>query len=380
LEKMTSVNREVLRWARESNNMDLEFVESKFKKITEWERGEDYPTYAQLENLSELYKKPVAVFFFPNIPEISTLKASCRTLPEFVFESLSYKIIRKMNKGKVMQINLKELNDNANPAPLLLTKIQFSRNIKSDASQLRTLLGITIEQQKNVRKSNDALELWRERLLQYGIYVFKDAFEDNSVSGFCLYDDEFPLIYINNSMSFTRQIFTLFHEVYHLISHTSGIDKMSDDFFSTLSEDQLFVEQACNAFAGEFLVPDEDFSKEIKHKTIDNDLVSKLGNLYNVSREVIVRKLLNLRVISQQEYEERSEEYRNDALRALQMKKADSGGNHYNTKISYLGHGYLHLVFDKYSKGKIDIYQLSNYTSTRVENIPKLERAWAGRH
>lgn len=32
----------------------------------------------------------------------------------------------------------------------------------------------------------------------------------------CINDEQYPVILINNSMSFARQIFTLLHELYHL--------------------------------------------------------------------------------------------------------------------------------------------------------------------
>jgi Zn-dependent peptidase ImmA (M78 family) len=70
------------------------------------------------------------------------------------------------------------------------------------------------------------------------VSVFKDAFRVDDYSGFCLYDDEFPLIYVNNSTSKTRQIFTLFHELAHLISHTSGIDTLRNDFIDRLPDNE----------------------------------------------------------------------------------------------------------------------------------------------
>ena len=69
-----------------------------------------------------------------------------------------------------------------------------------------------------------ALKTWRKVLTDAGVFVFKDAFRVEGYSGFSLYDDEFPIIYVNNSATKTRQIFTLFHELAHLLFHTSGID------------------------------------------------------------------------------------------------------------------------------------------------------------
>ena len=48
--------------------------------------------------------------------------------------------------------------------------------------------------------------------------MFKDSFKADDVSGLCLCDEEYPVILLNNKMSFTRQIFTVFHEIYHLFA------------------------------------------------------------------------------------------------------------------------------------------------------------------
>jgi Zn-dependent peptidase ImmA (M78 family) len=42
------------------------------------------------------------------------------------------------------------------------------------------------------------------------VFVFKDAFRAEDYCGFSLFDPVFPLIYVNNSMPKSWQIFTLF--------------------------------------------------------------------------------------------------------------------------------------------------------------------------
>ena len=58
---------------------------------------------------------------------------------------------------------------------------------------------------------------WRTAIEDAGVYVFKNTFKQENVSGFCLYDAEFPLIYVNNSTAKTRQSFTILHELGHLL-------------------------------------------------------------------------------------------------------------------------------------------------------------------
>ena len=66
------VNPDVLRWARDSMRLSLEEVAGRMNKrvsdIEAWERGDESPTYIQLERLAyDIYKRPVALFFFPDV-------------------------------------------------------------------------------------------------------------------------------------------------------------------------------------------------------------------------------------------------------------------------------------------------------------------------
>ncbi len=381
--KITAANGNVMRWARLSSNTSLLQAAKRLGKAEEdilaWEDGADHPTYVQLETLGTLYQVPLAIFFFPDIPELSNSKASFRSLPEHIYDTLASSVIKIMNDARVIQMNLHELNGGINPSPMLLTNVDYSSTIGDAASELRELLSVSIDEQKRIRNADEALKIWRDRFWECGIYVFKEAFSDNSISGFCLYDEIFPVIYINNSMSFTRQIFTLFHEFYHLISNTNGIDKTTDDFFDQLTIEQLRIEQACNQFAAEFLVPHDDFSNEIEGVNIDDVFIAELARKYSVSREVISRRLFDRGIISEADYASKRQDYFADVLRAKERKKDGPQGNYYNTKVAYLGDGYLGLVFGSYNKQKIDVFQLSEYTRTKIEHLPKLEASWGWR-
>ena len=108
------VNPDVMRWARESANLTVDEVTIKLKKSSEvieaWEKGLDSPSYAQLEKLAyDVYKRPVAVFFFPHPPREDDIKKSFRTIPEAEFDGLPSTLIRQIRKARVKQENLYEL-------------------------------------------------------------------------------------------------------------------------------------------------------------------------------------------------------------------------------------------------------------------------------
>lgn len=385
-EQMTYINPDILVWARRVSGLDLEEIESTFEiqKIESWEKGAEFPTYSQLTKLSKLYKKPIAIFFFPEPPEYSKIATSFRTLPELFVNTFSPNLIKIINTARVMQLNLYELNEGLNPTKNLITNIIFkSKNITVLAVELRYIMNKNLNEQIRIRKSDEAFEFWRDAFFDLGIYVFKEAFKDDTISGFCLYDEIFPVIYINNSLAINRQIFTLFHEMYHIICQTSGVDLINDDSifskYENMSDKQIEIN--CNEFAGTFLVPDNDFLKEIQKVGYNEESIEKLANRYSVSKEVILRKYLNHNIIDQEEYVSKKNNFNKEYLRYKDINKKGkdkSGGNYYNTQVAYKGIHYVALTLNKYYTHKISVTQLSNYLDMKISSIDTLirKRGW----
>ena len=373
-----TVNYEILQWARESSNFSLEDVASRMRKgietVESWEEGKDSPTYLQLEKLAyQIYKRPIAVFFFPGPPKEDLPKKSFRTLPDVEFERLSPTFIRLFRQARAMQIKLSELCDGKNPADRKIfedIQVTLQVNVNSFAETIREYLEVELEKQVEWKRTEEALSNWRYAIEKKGVFVFKEAFRQDEISGFCLYDSEFPIVYINNAMPWTRQIFTIFHELAHLFFRTGGIDKLRDDFMPSLSGYEREIEIFCNKFAGAFLVPKKDFDRQIIH--IDDQSILALAERYSVSREVILRRLLDRGLVDEEYYNEKVNGWVEGARKYAGKTK---GGNYYYTKVAYLGKYYLDLAFSKFDKKEISIYQLADYLNTRISNVSGLETA-----
>jgi len=371
------INPAVLTWARKRAGFSLEELSEKFKDIEAWEDPaiEAGPTYPQLEQLADKFKTPIAVFFFPEPPELEPIGNSFRTMPEPQFDLIPRQVRFLLRKAKALQINLAELNNAHNPAGQVITRdLSFPVNVSIPdmAREVREYIGISIEQQMGWATAEKALENWRYRLHDFGIFVFKDAFKQDDYSGFCLYDDEFPIIYVNNSTSKTRQIFTLFHELAHLLFHTSGVDKCRDDYIDALAGDAKKVEIICNQFAARFLVPDEVFDREFAGKDANRETASELAGRFHVSREVVYRMLLDRGRIDRAEYESAAAAWAGE-------KKAGSGGDYYNNQIAYLGPRYISLAFQQFYNNRIDQAQLADYLNIAPRNVSALEDKLIGR-
>jgi Zn-dependent peptidase ImmA (M78 family) len=376
--QVVGLNPVVLTWARVRAGLSIDDVAITMKKdpdaIESWEDGSSAPTYVQLEKLAyTIFKRPIAIFFFPEPPDEPDPTGSFRTLPDFEIENLSPHTRFMLRKARSLQLSLYELSGGENPsAKRIFEAMRFRPNVNvaHAAGSVREFLGIPLETQQRWRDARSAFEKWRSGLESVGVFVFKDAFKQTEVSGFCLLDDRFPIICVNNKTSFSRQCFTLFHELAHILSGTYGITIRDDSYIDSLTGSSRSIEIFCNHFAAEFLVPNSDFTRHIRGSVPDDDTVEELATLYSVSREVILRKLLDRGLVSPEVYQTRSRSYMKDYLRHAR----ESGGNYYATQAAYLGRAYLKLAYGKYYGGECSIEQLADHLNVKTASISELER------
>jgi Zn-dependent peptidase ImmA (M78 family) len=368
----------VVQWARERAGYSIDDALHHFKKIAAWEAGTTLPTYAQIEQMAERFKLPVAVFFFPKPPALPPIEQSFRTLTAMDFAAIPRTVRLFLRRGQAMQLNLAELNDSKNPAGRVISrdlKPTTGMSLDKIAAEVREYLGVSIEEQVSWKSVDEALEKWREVFaMKAGVYVFKDAFRTPGYFGFCLYDDEFPVIYINNSSAKSRQIFTLFHELGHLLFHTSGIDMLDEHFIEHLSGVEQKIEIICNSLAARVLVPDDVLDKMLKDAKIGRPLATQLASYFSVSREVIYRKFLDRDLIDVGEYGMAAKEW----AAQRKGKGEESSGNYYNSQRAYLGQRYIDLAFTRYYQHRFDRSQLAEYLNLKPKNLPTFAEKFAG--
>ena len=360
----------VITWARERAGFSVEEATENFAKIAAWEAGDAFPTYPQLERLADTFKLPIAVFFFPEPPDIPPISESFRTLPAGEFEKIPRQVKFLLRKAQALQLNLSELCQAQNPAERLITRdLEFAANVRLEvmAREVRDYIGVSLEEQCAWGTDDDALKNWRQALSDVGVFVFKDAFRVPEYSGFCLYDEVFPVIYVNNSAAKTRQIFTFFHELAHLLFHTSGIDTIEDKYIPALPAPARRIEILCNRFAAQFLVPEAAFRAAFAGNDASEETAELLAARFHVSREFVYRKFLDQGLITKETYIEAADRW------ADQRVPGGPGGNFYWTKIAYLGREYIQLALSQYYQNRIDQNQLAEYLDSKPRHVGTLE-------
>jgi transcriptional regulator with XRE-family HTH domain len=253
----------LLKWARETAHLTVEDVALSFKKqpedIAAWEAGNAGPTYAQLEKLAyELYKRPLASFFLPAPPPEKPPEADFRALPDADLRQLQRSTVLLIRKARAYQSSLEELFAGRSPvAKPIWQKIALdpAKPVGPQAQAVRAALAVADVDSPEWRRSNSndrddaALKAWRKAIEAAGVFVFKDTFKQKEISGFCLEHPELPVVMINNSTTKTRQIFSLLHELAHILLGRQAISTFSDEPLGRLPPGEQKIERFCGRLA-----------------------------------------------------------------------------------------------------------------------------------
>ncbi|MFZ2393326.1 ImmA/IrrE family metallo-endopeptidase [Rhodoferax sp.] len=380
-EPVVGVQPSVIRWARVSMGMSVEDVAHKLKRTTEevmaWESEDGIaPTYSQLENLAyKVFKRPLAVFFLPAPPHEAQPVREFRSLPDADLQSLQADTYIQVRKAHAYQITLKELFEGRNPSGRHISQeipLDLRESVEVQASEVRKALGITLNDQLDWKSDDLALKRWREALETLGVFVFKAPFKQKDISGFCLLDADFPLIYLNNSATKTRQIFSLLHELAHLLLNINGISKFESSYINRLPATERRIEQFCNKIAAEILIPSDDFAQQIagfpsNAETVQDHLFANLGSRYGVSREAVLRRLLDMARVSQSFYEQKAKLWSS-------QKKAAPGGDWYASQNTYLSDRLAREVIGRHYRNQISVEQASEFLGIKAKNFASLEQ------
>lgn len=375
----------LLKWARESAHLSLEEVAKRLGKpieeISAWESESDAaaPSYAQLEKLAyELYKRPLAIFFLPAPPLEVRPEAEFRALPDADLRRLSRETIFLIRRAWAYQASLQELfggrSPNAEPIWRQVT-LDMSKPVTNQAAAVRAALGVPPigASEWGPPNGDAALKVWRKAVEASGVFVFKDTFKQREISGFCLADPELPVVMINNSTSKTRQIFSIIHELAHVLTNRRAISTFDDAPLGRLAPSEQAIERFCNRIAAEILVPSHDFAGQTAGlprnvEVLTSDEFAALAERYRVSREVILRRFRDADRVSQAFYEERKREW--DSQRP---EKNESGGNFYLTKGAYLSERLVSEVFARYGRRQITVDEAADFIGVKPKQIDELE-------
>lgn len=385
------ISSSVLVWARTSMGYSIDETAEKMnvkpEKIKSWEKGIASPTYTQLENLAyKVFKRPLAVFFRSEPPKEEPIEKDFRNLTTSEITHLSTEMRLVLRKAKRLQNLVRELNkDNGDKLAYKNFKVSIKDNPVVAANRFREFLGLTIEMQKKWNSDN-SFDHFKEYIEKIGIYIFQFQMPFEEARAFSLTDD-FPVIVLNTEDAKNGRIFSLFHEVCHILFNVGGVFK--DKETKKLKGEYTQIEDFCNCFAASFLVPEELFKRDIQfekqqlHEWSENDL-DKLSKLYSVSKEVVLRKLVDLHLASKSFYFTKKKSWDNELRNRKEMirekqkqKLLDEGRNGGGLPQDILtvmekGKPFISDVLKSFDKGNLTYGDISAYLEVKLDHLPKI--------
>jgi Zn-dependent peptidase ImmA (M78 family) len=283
---------DVLVWARQSALATLADASERTGQpedtIRAWELGNAKPTYGQLERLADEYGVSLNVLLLPSRPNLPLPPPDFRA-PKGQHERLSRVARRELRRARQLQGLLGEV-------PVLpLPALPAIPPDADPAVAVRAALGVSLAKQRAWKSGDQAFHAWREALARLGVLVLQYRLPDGELQGLSLpaTNGGPPVVFINQGDWINARIFTLIHELGHLVLARDGGICDPWRFGPRFSNGSL--ENRCNSLAGAVLVPADDFRQqhevlEVAHESDDAHaiwLLGVLGSRYRVSSQVI---------------------------------------------------------------------------------------------
>lgn len=364
-----NINPSILRFSRERLGYGVPDIARKLRvneeKWNQWESGEEKPTTNQLIRISATLDRTPAFFYLQKVPEEREPLSEFRTLNNHPLDSASPKLLKAIREAKRNRDSLLELTRNQKKRPQDILRLQRNGIIAEQAKEIREWLEVTFEEQSGWAGSSQALTKWKTFIENKDIYVIQFPFVEVSESrGFALSEEQFPIIGINSKDSYNARIFTLMHELCHVLFRDSVIinDELTQYFNNGNSEQQ------CNRLAAEILVSAEILSENYNRNGNPYKEVKRLSNLFGVSGYVMLIRLKNEQLVTNEMFNELIDNFSFYGGSG----KPSEGGDPYRNQIVRKGKLYIRTAFQSYFENQITIAELANLTGWKVPNLNKL--------
>ncbi len=370
---------EVLKWAREEC-IRLELPEAanlikvSQEKLEEWENGGEQPTIRQLKDIAKKYNVHITIFYLPEPPKGFPTLVDHRSLGGSTIndDQQSYRL--KVNITEAFQrreilIYLYELLEMSPPKVTL--KIDRNDTPNKAAQRIREFLEYNPEELPRTKNHNKTYKFWKKLVESKGILVCQTishlSMKLETVRGFCIAQNPFPVIVINSKDSVLGKIFTIFHELVHIGLGQSAIQ--NTDLKEINSHDLNEIEVYCNAVAGECLVPKDELLKIAKLETLEEDL-PEIRKHFQVSSEVIMRRLLTLHKISNRKYQD----FKDSQQENYNQQKNKFIVPPHTRLLNISGELFARAAFSAYYEEQITISELTSFFSNcDTRHLTKIE-------
>jgi Zn-dependent peptidase ImmA (M78 family) len=375
--QLVPINGSVLRWAREEVGLTeaafAEAVKAEPAEVVAWESGQASPSKGAFTKIVEVLKRPSAVFFLPKPPLAAGLPTSLRNAPGLGSHKLDQAEVRQIRWARRLQdVVAWALRDVGGPG------LDFPRYSLDDdpvevAATERARTEVTPAEQLEWDNASEAFRVWRGVLEARGVLVLQLSIGKGNVRGFSAWDDHAPLVAVNTSYHPTARIFTLFHELAHLLTRT---DAACLRFILPTDRDSQ-LERWCERFAATFLIPPESlrvvagwYGASEAVKVTDADVARKIANRFKVSTRATSLRLQELALAPSTLYAAVE-----SMFASLDWNTGGGGGGGQpapEKRLGQVGSRVTEVLLDAAASGRLNRRDLSDYLNLTTGQVADL--------
>lgn len=178
--------------------------------------------------------------------------------------------------------------------------------------------------------------------------------------GFVMKKDNDVVVFTNTCSRLAREIFTLAHEIGHIVLHLENANSFIDDAITIAGRSTDEKEQEANYFASCLLMPEDEIDKFLDLEIADFVVkgltamdIARIMSEFNVSFEMALNRLENLGKISGHERIRLDNE--RIQLRVGNLLRSVGGNQRLNeaTEEIEIPHEYIEYVIDNYNHNVI---------------------------
>ncbi|AXE63605.1 hypothetical protein BBF93_04750 [Hyphomonas sp. CACIAM 19H1] len=384
------VEPDILVWARTSASMSIGEAAAAAKVKPEalgaWEAGTAAPSVPQLKKLANVYKRPLSVMFLTERPKEFMPLKDFRLLtdigPAIVGPKLAFEIRAAQERR---QIALELYDDLGEEAPSLGISASVGDSPEEVAAAIRGRLGVSVEAQMQWRDTGRAFRAWRDAVENAGVLVFALSGAHHKiplteVRGFAIAQRPLPVAVVNSRDRGGGRIFTLLHELAHIVIGESALDN-SFEVGDRLPPTERAIERFCNKVAGAVLLPRDVIMSDgiVRRKSAEADdwtdeEISELAARYSVSRPAILVRLQQIGkasgVLVSRMLLRMERQYKED------QEDQISGMVPWRLQVvTHLGRSYSRLVLQGYYERKLSLNSAAAYLGTQSKLVPDIAQA-----
>lgn len=381
----------LLVWARKSVGMDQSVAAKRLgvsvATLTQWELGERNPTVKQLRKAASVYRRPLAVLLLPSPPDdfdaLRDFRAPSGSSSSSGWSPELHAEYRRAVSQREVFLELAELAPGAVTPGKPTLHLERSESTELAGLHVRDWLGVQMEDRWS--DSGKALNSWVRAVEDKGVMVLQtNRIAVREMRGFSISEWPFPVIALNGSDTVRARLFTLIHEVAHILVNAGGLCDLHEHRSKPRDEDQ--IELFCNRVAASALMPEAAIvnlpevsdADEARDWTLEE--LARLSRPFGVSSEAFLLRLVSLERATWDLYQRRKPELEaqyEEAKRLQRLRRQERGGgpSYYVVKARNLGHAYVVSVLEAFHSRAISSLDVADYLDVRYEQIPKLAEA-----